>query len=109
MIIHSDRGSQQTGLLFTYRCAEAAVLQSMGTVGRCFDNAMAESLLATLERELLRCTYFATQEEFTTEMFRFLEGSYNRHRRHSALGYRKPAEFKRITCGMEATSCDLRE
>ena len=96
VIFHSDRGSQYTALAFTSRCAEAGVLQSMGAVGSCYDNAMAESLFATLECELLRRAPFATREEATTEIFRFLEGFYNRRRRHSALGYLAPAEFERV-------------
>ena len=95
VIFHSDRGSQYTALAFTTRCAEAGVQQSMGAVGSCYDNAMAESFFATLECELLRRVPFATREEATTEIFRFPEGFYNRRRRHSALGYLSPAEFER--------------
>ena len=55
---------------------------------------MAESLFATLECELLQRVPFATREQAETEIFRFLEGFYNRKRRHSALGYLSPVEFE---------------
>ena len=43
VIHHSDQGSQYTSLAFGGRCREMGVRPSMGTVGDCFDNAMAES------------------------------------------------------------------
>jgi hypothetical protein len=57
----------------------------MGSVGDCFDNAMAESFFATLECELLDRHSFKTQVEARTAVFDFIEGWYNPHRRHSAL------------------------
>ncbi len=62
----------------------------MGTVGDAYDNAMAESFFATLERELLGRCKFATQAEARMSVFRYIEGWYNRHRRHSALDYLSP-------------------
>ncbi|MCA9489360.1 MAG: DDE-type integrase/transposase/recombinase, partial [Myxococcales bacterium] len=49
VIHHSDQGSQYTSLAFTKRCEALDVQVSMGSVGDCFDNAMAESFFATLE------------------------------------------------------------
>ena len=40
LIQHSDRGSQYTSLAFGQRCREAGVVQSMGSVGDAYDNAM---------------------------------------------------------------------
>ncbi len=94
VVFHSDRGSQYTALAFSRRCAEAGIERSMGAAGNCYDNAMAESLFATLECELLQRVPFATREQAETEIFRFLEGFYNRKRRHSALGYLSPVEFE---------------
>ena len=51
VIHHSDQGCQYTSLAFGARCRERGVALSMGSVGDCFDNAMAESL--PLECELL--------------------------------------------------------
>lgn len=94
VIFHSDHGSQFTALVFTSRCEQAGVLQSMGAVGSCYDNAMAKSYFATIECELLRRTPFATREETATAIFRFPEGFYNPQRRHSALGYLSPTSAR---------------
>ena len=95
VIHHSDQGSQYTSLAFGERCRRAGVRPSMGSVGDCYDNAMAESFFATLETELLDRTRFSTPEEARRELFAFIEGWYNTRRRHSALGYRSPVTFER--------------
>ncbi len=99
VVFHSDRGCQYTALAFSQRCAEAGIQQSMGRVGSCFDNAMAESLFATVECELLQRTPFESREQAQGEIFKFLEGFYNRRRRHSALGYLSPVEFEHSLFG----------
>ena len=50
VVHHSDRGCQYTSYAFGKRCQEAGVMPSMGSVGDAYDNAMAESFFATLER-----------------------------------------------------------
>ena len=98
VIHHSDQGTQYTSLAFGMRCREAGVRPSMGSVGDCFDNAMCESFFATLECELLARRRFQTQAEARMAVFEFIEGCYNPHRRHSALGYRSPINYKRTHC-----------
>jgi transposase InsO family protein len=66
----------------------------MGTVGDAYDNAMAESFFATLEREVLSRRRFKTQVEAKMAIFDWLEGWYNPHRRHSSLGYRSPGNYE---------------
>jgi putative transposase len=95
VIHHSDQGTQYTSIAFGQRCREAGVRPSMGSVGDCFDNAMCESFFATLECELLERRRFLTPVEARMAVFEFLEGWYNPHRRHSALGYLSPVEFER--------------
>ena len=97
VIHHSDQGTQYTSIAFGQHCRQAGVRPSMGSVGDCFDNALCESFFATLECELLSSHRFKTQDEARRAVFDFLEGWYNRHRRHSALGYLSPAEFERRT------------
>jgi putative transposase len=95
VIHHSDQGSQYTSLAFGKRCREAGVRPSMGSVGDCYDNAMAESFFATLECELLARHRFKTQAQARTAVFDFIEGFYNPERRHSSLGYLSPIAFER--------------
>ena len=94
VIHHSDQGSQYTSLAFGRRCEEMGVRPSMGSVGDAYDNAMAESFFATLECELIDRRRFRTQVEARMAVFRFIEGWYNPHRRHSALGYESPVSFE---------------
>ena len=67
----------------------------MGTVGDSYDNAMAESFFSTLECELLARRRFRSQAEARMAVFSYIEGFYNPHRLHSALGYISPAEAER--------------
>src|SRR6266478_2407818 len=102
VIHHSDHGCQYTSYAFGKRCREAGVMPSMGTVGDAFDNAMAESFFATLERELLNRRRFKSQAEAKMAIFDWLEGWYNPHRRHSALGRRSPVNYERYALQSEA-------
>lgn len=101
VIHHSDQGTQYTSIAFGKRCEELGVRPSTGSVGDCFDNAMCESFFATLECELIDRERFEMQAAARMAIFSFIEGWYNPHRRHSALGYLPPVEFER--------SCELAE
>ena len=96
VVHHSDQGSQYTSLAFGKRCREAGILQSMGSTGDAYDNAMCESFFATLECELLDRSRFPTPADARREVFGFIEGFYNTRRIHSALGYQAPANFERL-------------
>ena len=96
VVHHSDHGCQYTSLAFGKRCGEMGVKPSMGSVGDAYDNAMAESFFATLECELLNRRRFRTQVEARHAIFRFIEGWYNPHRRHSALGNRSPISYEKL-------------
>ncbi len=95
VIHHSDHGCQYTSVAFGSRCQEEGVVPSLGSRGDCFDNAITESFFATLECELLKRQTFPTHREARTAIFDYIEGFYNTHRRHSALGYLSPAGFER--------------
>lgn len=92
---HSDQGSKYTSLEFGRRCKEMKVRPWMRSVGDTYDNAVAESFLATLECELLNRRNFRTKAEARTALFAYIAGWYNPRRRYTALGYRSLAQFER--------------
>ena len=94
VIHHSDHGTEYTAIGFGKRCTQLGIRPSMGSVGDCFDNAMAESVFATFECEVLDRNTFQTRDEARSAIFSWIEGWYNRHRRHPALGYLSPQEFE---------------
>ncbi len=93
-IQHSDHGSTYTSWAFGHRLRAAGLLGSMGSIGDCFDNSVAESFFATLQTELLDRSTWPTREELANAIFAFVEGFYNPTRRHSTLGYLSPADYE---------------
>jgi putative transposase len=70
----------------------------MGSVGSCFDNAVAETFFATLTKERLLHDApkagWATRAELRSAVFEYIEGFYNPTRLHSTLGMRSPLEYE---------------
>lgn len=95
VIHHSDHGAQYTALVFGKTLKDAGISTSMGTVGDALDNAVAESFFATLRTELLDRRHWPTKQALRSAIFEYIEGFYNRRRRHSTLGYLSPMEFER--------------
>jgi putative transposase len=95
LVHHSDHGCQYTSLAFGRRCRQAGITVSMGSVGDCFDNALAESFFATLECELIARSRWRTHSQARMAVFDYIEAFYNPRRRHSALAYLSPAEYER--------------
>lgn len=92
---HSDHGAQYTSLVFTHALRAAGLEGSMGRLGSAYDNAVAESFFASLQTELLDRHVWSTRASLRSAFFRYVEGFYNTHRRHSTLGYLSPADFER--------------
>jgi putative transposase len=97
-IHHSDHGGQFIGLLFGQTCHDAGIAQSMGAVGTCYDNAVAETFFATLTKETLLHDPppggWATRAQLRSAIFEYIEGFYNPTRLHSTLGMRSPVEYE---------------
>ncbi len=96
VIHHSDHGCQYTALAFGKRCRELGVIPSHGSVGDAYDNAMAESFFASIECELFNRRSWHSPAEAKPAIFRYIEGWYNPHRRHSALGQQSPINYERL-------------
>jgi transposase InsO family protein len=92
-IHHSDRGVQYASHAYRQLVHQAGFTASMSRRGDCWDNAVVESFFATLTKELLVDGLFPTRDAARQAVFAFIEVWYNRRRRHSALGYRTPAEY----------------
>jgi putative transposase len=54
LVHHSDRGSQYLAIRYAERVAEAGGVQSVGSRGDSFDNALAESVIGLYKTELIR-------------------------------------------------------
>ena len=93
-VFHSDHGSQYTSRQLRACLNAAGLVGSMGVVGSCFDNSVAESWFATLKKELVHRTVFPTRQKAIAAVTNFIEIWYNRQRLHSVLGYQTPASVR---------------
>ena len=90
LIHHSDRGVQYASAEYRKVVQSAGFQASMSRKGDCYDNAPMESFFHTLKTELVHHRKYATRAEATRDIFAYIEGFYNRTRRHSAIGYISP-------------------
>ena len=93
-IFHSDRGSQYGSSSFRKALADAGLRQSMSSKANPYDNAWTESFIGTLKREMLQGGCFDNSSDARLEIFDYIEGYYNTHRKHSTLEYQSPAQFE---------------
>ena len=94
VVFHSDRGTQYTSIQFAELCGRYRVVQSVGRTGVCWDNAPAESFLATLKKELVHRRVFRTRTEARLAIRHWIEAWYNRRRLSSVLEYLSPIEWE---------------
>ena len=92
-IFHSDRGSQYASTEFRTELQRHGMLSSMSAKGNCYDNAVVESFFGTLKCEL-GDPVWKTRMDARAQIFNYIETWYNRHRRHSTLGYLSPNEYE---------------
>lgn len=95
LVHHSDRGAQYRSLTFGKSLRDSGILASMGETGMPHDNAVTESVMATIKKECVHRHTFKTRDAARFAIFRYIEGFYNPHRRHSSLGNLSPAEFEK--------------
>jgi RNase P/RNase MRP subunit POP5 len=92
---HSDRGVQYCSKEYQELLKKNHMSCSMRRKGNCYDNACAETFFGTIKCELICHKRYKTRSEAHGDIFWYIEAFYNRKRRHQALGYLSPAEFKR--------------
>ena len=93
-IFHSDRGSQYGSTAFRQALAGAGMRQSMSARANPYDNAWTQSFIGTLKGEMLQGGCFENAADARLEIFDYIEGYYNTHRKHSALDYLTPTQFE---------------
>jgi transposase InsO family protein len=97
IIFHSDQGIQYASESFRKLLKANGFIQSMSRRGNCYDNAITETFFHTLKTELTNRTKYRTREEARRSIFEYIEIFYNRQRLHSAIGYRSPVEYEKLT------------
>lgn len=70
------------------------MIQSMSRRSNPYDNAWTESFLGTLKSEMLQGGCFQNPSDARLEIFQYIDGYYNTHRKHSSLGYLTPSQFE---------------
>ena len=90
-IHHTDHGVQYTSNLVQNLLKKHHMKPSMGEVGNCYENALAERMNGILKQEYALDALFVnvTDAQTSVEQAVYL---YNFERPHTALGFRKPAE-----------------
>jgi transposase InsO family protein len=95
LIAHSDNGSQYTSYEYTERLKRAGIAPSRGRTGTALDNAMAESIMSTLKRELTKRYTWRTRLDLELALVSYI-GWYNARRRHLSLTVAENGRIRRL-------------
>jgi transposase InsO family protein len=93
LLHHSDRGVQYASSAYRALLANYRITPSMSRTANPYDNALAESFMATFKTECFE-QIPKTPAEAKLKVFDYIETFYNPKRLHSALGYQSPVEFE---------------
>ena len=95
VIIHSDKGSQYRSLDYRKLVIEHHCLYSYTSLNHsCDENAIQESFHASIKKECLYHQTLFNLLDVKRACFEYIEGFYNSHRIHSALGFVSPIAFE---------------
>jgi putative transposase len=94
LLHHSDQGSQYTAGQYQALLNAHGIQVSMNGAGTWYDNAPMESFFGTLKCERVYQRVYCTRDEAQTDLFYYIEGFYNRRRRHSTLEYVSPEAYE---------------
>ena len=94
LIHHSDRGVQYLAIRYTERLGEVHAVNSVGSRGDSYDNALAESFIGLYKAELIfHEGPWKGVEEVEWATLTYLDW-FNRCRLHGEIGMVPPAEFE---------------
>ena len=94
-VAHSDNGSQYTSYEYTERLKRAGIAPSRGRTGTALDNAMAESIMSTLKRELTKRYIWRTRLDLELALVSYI-GWYNARRKHRSLTVVEDGRIRRL-------------
>ena len=101
-IIHSDRGYQFTAHEWHDLAGAHGLRVSLGERKSALDNAAMESWFASFKNEDIHPNGpIATRAEARARLFDYI-WDYNNHRLHSALGYRSPTDYAKLSTKLNA-------
>ena len=102
VIIHSDLGSQYTSDDFAEMIQDYKMTHSFSRKGSPYDNACIESFHAILKKEEVNHVQYLDFNAAKVELFKYIEGWYNRKRIHGSIGYLTPQEMEDLTLNQVA-------
>jgi len=94
LLHHSDRGVQYASSAYRALLAKLNITPSMSRPANPYDNALAESFMATFKTECFDHLP-KTRDQAKLNVFDYIETFYNPKRLHSALGYQSPVDFEK--------------
>jgi transposase InsO family protein len=97
LLIHTDQGSQYRATAYRQLLEGRKISCSMSAKGCCWDNAVVESFFSTLKHELGLdddAEILNSPQQLIRHLAFWIDGYYNRERRHSTIGYLSPIEYE---------------
>jgi putative transposase len=106
LVAHTDAGSQYTSGDYTQVLDDHEVLRSIGSVGDCYDNALAESFVDSFKTELIADRVWRSRSQLELAVVEYI-GWFNHDRLHEALGDIPPIEFEQRYAGANAQNASF--
>lgn len=94
LVHHTDRDCRYASDDYQAALNAAGMIPSMSRRADCWDNAVAESIFATLEKELLSTGPLMSRAATRANIASYIEHYYNARRRHSSIDYATPIEYE---------------
>jgi len=97
LLVHTDQGGQYRATAYRQLLESHQIRCSMSAKGCCWDNAVVESFFSTLKHELDLdddAETLLSSQQLQSRLAFWIDGYYNRERRHSTIGYLSPIAYE---------------